>query len=917
MTTDSSVEDSPREGANIKDQQTRIALINAPGRLPTVVHDVGPWWDQLHLSPAVGLTSVSSNFLWWRHIASPAVTTGWAMDPPELWTRLIETGMAATQALEALRSYGAFGSADVYLSVINDIEKHLGALGEVQDEFAVSMASGPVAHAVDYSSSLSIVEFSKKPGLLASTIEACLRDMEPVDIVLLHITSEFEVLTGAILASVIKKRNPTAHICLFDHGYENFSLSPHMASLTATNALAQVFDTIIVSKDEIDRILVQLIGRLTRGEPVRGALQGDDFDDPLVEPMAKRRAPPYPASIFAPEPVLHTRVSTRRCYWSRCTFCTQNSKYDDPGAPGKADASDTVERLQNYQRAGFGNIIFADEAISPALLRALCQTILQNGLRIDWACRCKLEHALDAELLELAAQAGCKEILFGLETVSEPLLKKMDKVVEGETAALADRVFRAVGAAGIGIHVNLISGFPGETLEEAQQTIRFVTDQLQSLPNATFRLNRFAVFPDTPISTAPWRFGISALSGRGDMPSAYAYRLDARTRRRTSPVMRAFDALAAELNSGLGWSSLTAAPGGQAALDLYAGSGHSAIFKALSQNPLDRVRTETRPIRSPPMPARRRRAFLTGATGNVGGAVLKALLAEHWEVSALTREPSGLPLGCDQIRADLYDLPDLSDVLDGVDAIFHCASPRSLNRQDMLLGDVEATGRLLDAWSSGTFVYASSQTVYGVPESLLSEQSALRPDTWYDLAKIANEHQLAFTGAALGGVGVALRLPLVFGCGPRRRDRQYLPALFDALRGGKSFLFRDEAAMANDGSAYIGEVDVARATIAAAGVEHGGAYNVAGGFVTWSQLIRIMGEMAGLRPRFSFRADGSVRENEFRLPRSRSEFDTSKFERETLFRPTSCLDEIIEAFVREELEFEAGGRSAQAMGSYQ
>ncbi|MFF3936419.1 SDR family oxidoreductase [Streptomyces phaeofaciens] len=63
---------------------------------------------------------------------------------------------------------------------------------------------------------------------------------------------------------------------------------------------------------------------------------------------------------------------------------------------------------------------------------------------------------------------------------------------------------------------------------------------------------------------------------------------------------------------------------------------------------------------------------VTGATGNVGGKVLRRLLAAGHPVRALTRDPSRaeLPAGVEVVRADL-DLPDtLPDALEGARRVF-------------------------------------------------------------------------------------------------------------------------------------------------------------------------------------------------------------------------------------------------------
>lgn len=63
---------------------------------------------------------------------------------------------------------------------------------------------------------------------------------------------------------------------------------------------------------------------------------------------------------------------------------------------------------------------------------------------------------------------------------------------------------------------------------------------------------------------------------------------------------------------------------------------------------------------------------VTGATGNVGGALVRMLAADGERVTATSRNisASDVPDGVDHRRADLTDLDGLRPVLDGADALF-------------------------------------------------------------------------------------------------------------------------------------------------------------------------------------------------------------------------------------------------------
>jgi uncharacterized protein YbjT (DUF2867 family) len=64
--------------------------------------------------------------------------------------------------------------------------------------------------------------------------------------------------------------------------------------------------------------------------------------------------------------------------------------------------------------------------------------------------------------------------------------------------------------------------------------------------------------------------------------------------------------------------------------------------------------------------------LVTGATGNAGGEVVRALVAAGHPVRALTRDPSSadLPAGVEAVAGDLNHPGDLAEVFAGVDAAF-------------------------------------------------------------------------------------------------------------------------------------------------------------------------------------------------------------------------------------------------------
>lgn len=575
----------------------RVLALTPPGRFPSVALDTGLWWDRVAASGRHDLLRFSANYTWWRVVCSArfkALALGSlnAMDRIKRraeWRAqgiaLAEDAEAAGRSLDLLETTQTFRSAEDYIASLSGLASYLPALNLAQAEFRVSIAEGPAVNDLFYADSGPLVRYSEFDSLLAATVRAAL-DCCPDDVgfVALSISSPQDLLTALIAARVLRKRNPAVHISLVDHGYENFSLHAHIESLRKAMTLDSVFDTVIVSKDDRDDLVPALIDAIAEGRTIRGYLTRDSLPVRAPDPREMFHPPP-PLPSFSPEPILWTRLSKRRCYWSRCTYCTQNAKYDDPRAPSRAEILRTLDRVEACIAAGYRYFYFSDEALSPSTLRLLAEQIDARGLKFRWACRCKLEKAHTPELFERLGKSGCYEILYGLETTSNRILKLMDKYVEGIDEPEIGEVFRAMEAAGIGIHVNLIGGYPGDTVEETRKSVDFLIREFSQRRGGTYVLNKFDALVETPIVQQPEKFGLARVLESGDIAQSYEFELDAEIRASTTEVFNEIPRLQRRLNDELGWSALANGPEGPLALELYFGSGHGAIFKSRADNP--------------------------------------------------------------------------------------------------------------------------------------------------------------------------------------------------------------------------------------------------------------------------------------------------------------------------------------------
>jgi nucleoside-diphosphate-sugar epimerase len=174
---------------------------------------------------------------------------------------------------------------------------------------------------------------------------------------------------------------------------------------------------------------------------------------------------------------------------------------------------------------------------------------------------------------------------------------------------------------------------------------------------------------------------------------------------------------------------------------------------------------------------------VTGATGFIGGAVVRSLLDNGWHVRALVRPASfdkPLPAEIERIAGSLADTASLKELLRGCGAVVHCAGVvRGVRASTFMRNNAETVGRLAQV--------ASEEA--GVGRFLLvSSLAATRPQVSpYAASKHAGELALEKAGGEVSWL--ALRPPAVYGPG----DRELLP-LFKVMARGIAPLWGDRDA---------------------------------------------------------------------------------------------------------------------------
>src|SRR3954447_23721459 len=186
-------------------------------------------------------------------------------------------------------------------------------------------------------------------------------------------------------------------------------------------------------------------------------------------------------------------------------------------------------------------------------------------------------------------------------------------------------------------------------------------------------------------------------------------------------------------------------------------------------------------------------AFVTGGSGFIGGALIKRLLAEGWDVRALARSEGSAGIvrdrGAEAVRGDLDDVAAMADGARGADVAFHAAAHLGEwgRREDFERGNVGGTRTALAAVREAgvrRFVPVGTEAalMHGEPLVMVDERAPLQPKSkaLYSATKAQAEMAvLEANGEALETVVVRPRL--VWGVG----DTTILPGVLAAAQSGR------------------------------------------------------------------------------------------------------------------------------------
>ena len=355
-----------------------------------------------------------------------------------------------------------------------------------------------------------------------------------------------QVIPGLTLAKLLRKRFEHLHIVIGGSVFNR-----HADLLDNKQALFdEFFHSVIISEGE--KPLEELVSHLTNEKPLATVPNLIYMEDQKVIHNPKTEALPYEHLVcpnfdqlplekyLMPYPVL-PYMSSRGCYWGKCTFCTHSFIYDSYYR--KENETRVAEEIgylgKKYKTKYF---TFSDEAISPNAFNRMSKAILKQGVEMRSLGMLKFESGEKEtpELFEDVYKAGFLMLFFGLESANDRILSIIDKGCDQETEK---SVLKNSSDAGIWNHLYLFFGFPTEEREEAEDTIQFTVENSEVGTGTIHSVGQsiFALEKDSAIYHNPGKFKINRILHDPDRDMAIVFDFEINTGMPREEVMEVYE----------------------------------------------------------------------------------------------------------------------------------------------------------------------------------------------------------------------------------------------------------------------------------------------------------------------------------------------------------------------------------------
>jgi len=294
---------------------------------------------------------------------------------------------------------------------------------------------------------------------------------------------------------------------------------PH-ATFKYTDLLLKCPEIDVVVVGEGEKTMLELAETVDKGLGLSqiGHINGLAFrrgDDILLTPSREKISDldelPYPAFDLLVHPKLEDYfeddikalpvLTSRGCPY-HCAFCSTSVMHGKKyRVRSPKNVVDEIEYdIENY---GVNRVVFVDDIFTLDQVRTkeICSEIIRRNINITWCCSTRVD-CVNPELLKIMKQAGCTGIFYGIESLSDAVLKKVKK---GFTSKKVRQAVNWTLEEGLDIDASFILGLPGETSESLRLIPEFIR---QTGLSDRIIANMLQLLPGTEMYSQPQKFGL-------------------------------------------------------------------------------------------------------------------------------------------------------------------------------------------------------------------------------------------------------------------------------------------------------------------------------------------------------------------------------------------------------------------------
>ena len=159
---------------------------------------------------------------------------------------------------------------------------------------------------------------------------------------------------------------------------------------------------------------------------------------------------------------------------SDCSFCYNNEFHD---CKRRCRNLDDVADEMNYliDTYGVDSFNFTDDLMfySEGQATAIADTFIKKGIhnKCHWIGEIRIGVLKKREIFSLLYKAGCRNLIFGVETASADMQKVLNKRIRSETV---EKTVETCADSGITPLLTFMIGLPGETEDDIRKTVELV-----------------------------------------------------------------------------------------------------------------------------------------------------------------------------------------------------------------------------------------------------------------------------------------------------------------------------------------------------------------------------------------------------------------------------------------------------------